>query len=62
MNASRLALAASFATLAVTPAFAHPGHVAAEGGHSHFLAFGAAGLAVAIAIGGIALVVRARKR
>ncbi len=44
---------ATFAILIATPALADPGHFAEERGHTHWLAFGA--LALALAIGGIAL-------
>ncbi len=39
--------------LIAAPAFADPGHFAEERSHTHWLAFGA--LALALAIGGIAL-------
>jgi hypothetical protein len=39
--------------LIAAPALADPGHFAEERGHTHWLAFGA--LALALAIGGIAL-------
>ncbi len=44
---------AIFAVLAATPAFADPGHFAAERGHSHWLALAA--LAVALVVGMAAL-------
>ncbi len=44
---------AVFATLAASPALAHPGHFAESAGHTHWLALGALGLAFAIA--GVAL-------
>lgn len=43
---------AAIATLAIplaTPALAHPGHVADQGGHSHWYVLGALGLALLIA-------------
>lgn len=42
--------------LATANAFAHPGHIAAESGHDHGVAYLAAGLAVIIAAGAVALV------
>ena len=44
---------ATLVILIAAPAFADPGHFAEERGHTHWLAFGA--LALALAIGGIAL-------
>ena len=44
---------ASITVLIAAPALADPGHFAEERGHTHWLAFGA--LALALAIGGIAL-------
>ncbi len=35
------------------PALAHPGHVAEQAGHSHWLALAAGGVAVAIVAGGL---------
>jgi hypothetical protein len=48
----KTALAAAAALIA-TPALADPGHFAVERGHTHWLAFGA--MALALAIGGVAL-------
>ena len=44
--------AATLTGLAV-PALAHPGHVAEQAGHSHWLALVAGGVAVAIVAGGL---------
>ena len=44
------------------PAFAHPGHVAGEAGHSHWLALAALAAAVAIAAVGITRVALRRRR
>jgi len=45
-------IATTIATaLIATPAFAHPGHFAAMGGHSHWLAAGTLALAGVIAVG-----------
>ncbi len=43
------------------PAFAHPGHVASDAGHSHWVALGATVAALAIVIVGIARGLRARR-
>lgn len=53
MNASRLVIGPVLALFAATSALAHPGHVAEQAGHAHWLAYGAAGLAILIAVGGL---------
>ncbi|MDH3581991.1 MAG: hypothetical protein OEM91_15380 [Hyphomicrobiales bacterium] len=56
MTFRSILLSAAFAALPVT-AFAHPGHIAAQGdGHSHLLGYAA----LACAVAGIALWARAR--
>ena len=42
-------------------AWAHPGHVDQAAGHSHWLAYGAAALALLIAAGAVALALRRRR-
>lgn len=59
MRTCSLALAA---LLSATPAFAHPGHMSSLAGHDHFVAFAAAGLAVAIVIGGLVARAQTKKR
>jgi hypothetical protein len=44
------------------PALAHPGHLAAEAGHNHYVALAATVLAVAIAAVGIARAAIRRRR
>lgn len=53
----RTLIAAPFALFA-SQAFAHSGHIAAEGGHTHFIAIGAAVVALAIVVGAIIRVKR----
>jgi hypothetical protein len=55
-------LAASLFALLATTALAHPGHVAAEAGHSHWVAIAATIAAVAIAAGGLLRGVLRRRR
>ena len=50
------------AVVTSTAAFAHPGHIAAEAGHSHWLAAGCAVAAVAIGAMGFVLNRRAAAR
>lgn len=45
--------ASLFLALAASPALAHPGHVVTDGGHHHWIAFGA--LSVAILVAGVAV-------
>ncbi|MGB7431483.1 MAG: DUF6732 family protein [Ahrensia sp.] len=52
----------AIASLSATPAFAHPGHMSALAGHDHFVAVAAAGLAVAIVVGGLLVRAQAKKR
>ena len=54
MTLSRAIAASALTFAASAPALAHPGHVAEQAGHSHWLAYGAAGLAVAIGLGAVA--------
>ena len=54
-------LAALPVLLLAAPAFAHPGHVADAGGHSHFLALGAFAAALGIVAYAIARSIRRRK-
>lgn len=49
----RLALSALVTAAMTGAALAHGGHVAAQGGHDHWIALGAAVLAVAIFAGGV---------
>ncbi len=51
MTLFRTITASAFALAASAPALAHPGHVAEQAGHSHWLAYGAAALAVVIGLG-----------
>lgn len=60
MIALRLGLMAT-ASLVTGAALAHPGHVAESGGHSHWLTYGAAAVAVVI-IAGALVVLRRRAR
>ncbi|MEO1746822.1 MAG: DUF6732 family protein [Pseudomonadota bacterium] len=48
---TRLALTAAALTTPVSNALAHGGHVAASGGHDHWLAVGATIVAVLIGVG-----------
>ncbi len=62
LNCSRSIVSAIVCTVPALvwagPAMAHTGHVAGESGHSHWLAIGAAAVAVVIAATRIALVWR----
>ena len=51
MNRFTIALLATFATISAVAA--HGGHVAAQSGHSHWIAVAAAVLAVGVAVGGL---------
>lgn len=56
-------LAVPFAASAMSvPVLAHPGHVAEQAGHTHWLALAAAGLAVAIVALGVARALIRRRR
>ncbi|WP_306120515.1 MULTISPECIES: DUF6732 family protein [unclassified Roseitalea] len=59
MTSVRLASLSAIVSLAAVPAFAHPGHVAEQAGHQHYLTYGAAGLAVLIGVGALVI---ARRR
>jgi hypothetical protein len=49
--------------LVAAPAFAHPGHLAEQAGHNHYVALAATILAAAVASAGIArAVIRWRRR
>ena len=50
------------ALVLAAPAFAHPGHLAGEAGHSHWLALAALAAAVAIAAVGLFRVALRRRR
>lgn len=58
----RICSLAAAALLVATPAFAHPGHISAVAGHDHFVAIAAAGLAVAIVVGGLVARAQTKKR
>ena len=45
-----------------TPAFAHPGHLAAQAGHSHWIALAATAAAIFVTVVGIARGVARRRR
>jgi hypothetical protein len=45
-----------------TPALAHPGHLAGQEGHSHWVALAATGAALALAVIGIARGLSRRRR
>lgn len=49
----RLALSALITTAMTGAALAHGGHVATSGGHDHWLAVGAAAMAIVIFAGGV---------
>ena len=49
------------ALTATTSAWAHPGHVDEVAGHSHWLAYGAAALAVVIAVWAVLTMMRRRR-
>lgn len=50
---TRLIIATFVTAATVSVASAHRGHIASEGGHSHWIAVAAAVLALVIAVGGL---------
>lgn len=60
MTRSRLPICLA-ASLLTGAAWAHPGHIDEVAGHSHWLAYGAAAVAVTLAAGGLVWAVRRRR-